>query len=80
MARQGCRCDHARMVDRTEGLEQMSAARRERLILLARVISILTVLGALSGLWLSTIDQQHHENEQTHQSPHDQVPLLPSAI
>jgi signal transduction histidine kinase len=46
------------MVDRSGGLEQMSAARRQRLILLARVISVFTVLGIVAGLWLSTIDRE----------------------
>ena len=39
-------------------LEAMTAARRGRLVLLARVIAGFTVVGVAAGLWLSTIDQQ----------------------
>ncbi|MGZ5214518.1 MAG: histidine kinase, partial [Actinomycetota bacterium] len=46
------------MADRIEALEQMTTARRERLVLFARIISGVTVLGIAVGLWLSTIDQQ----------------------
>jgi signal transduction histidine kinase len=46
------------MVDRTDSLEPMTVARRRRLILLARIISGLTVLGVVVGIWLSTVDQQ----------------------
>ena len=46
------------MVDRTEGLEQMPAARRARLILLARVIIGFTIVSSAAGLWLSTIDRE----------------------
>ncbi len=46
------------MVERTDSLEHMTAARRERLVLLARIISGLTVLGIVVGLWLSTIDKE----------------------
>jgi signal transduction histidine kinase len=42
----------------TDDLEHMTAARRERLVLLARLISGLTVLGIVVGLWLSTIDRE----------------------
>jgi signal transduction histidine kinase len=44
------------MADRTDGLEQMTATRRRRLILFARTIAGFTVLGAAVGLWLSTVD------------------------
>ena len=46
------------MVDRTEGLEQMSPARRKRLILLARVIIGFTIVSSAAGLWFSTIDRE----------------------
>jgi signal transduction histidine kinase len=44
------------MVERTGGRVPMTDARRKRLRLLARVISGLTVLGVLVGLWVSTLD------------------------
>jgi signal transduction histidine kinase len=46
------------MVDRTDGLETMTDVRRRRLVLLARIISGLTLLGVVVGLWLSTIDRE----------------------
>ncbi len=46
------------MAARSDDLEHMTAARRERLVLLARIISGLTVLGIVVGLWLSTIDRE----------------------
>jgi signal transduction histidine kinase len=45
------------MVDHA-GLEPMTATRRKRLVLLARVISVLTLLGVMAGFWLSTVDQE----------------------
>ncbi|HEV8053510.1 MAG TPA: histidine kinase, partial [Candidatus Limnocylindrales bacterium] len=36
----------------------MTEARRRRLVLLARLLSALTVLGVAAGLWLGAIDQQ----------------------
>jgi signal transduction histidine kinase len=46
------------MVDRSEGIEGMREVRRRRLVLLARLLSALTVLGVAAGLWLSAVDQQ----------------------
>ena len=46
------------MVEQTQVHTSMTDARRKRLLLLARVISGLTVLGIVVGLWLSTIDRQ----------------------
>lgn len=45
------------MVDHA-GLEPMTATRRERLVLLARIISAFTLLGVVAGFWLSTADQE----------------------
>jgi signal transduction histidine kinase len=52
------RCDHVRIVETTDGIEHMTEARRRRLVLLARIISVLTILGAALGLWLGTLDQE----------------------
>ena len=40
------------------GSSSMTDARRERLVLLARVITAFTVLGVAAGFWLSTVDQE----------------------
>jgi signal transduction histidine kinase len=53
----GGRCDHARSVA-IDGIEHMTEVRRRRLVLLARIISALTVLGVAFGLWLSTFEQE----------------------
>jgi signal transduction histidine kinase len=45
-------------VKTTDGIEHMTETRRRRLVLLARLLSALTVLGVAAGLWLSTLDQQ----------------------
>ncbi len=50
-------CDDAVMVEPTDGLGSMTAARRARLVLFARVISGFTVLTVVAGLWLSTVDE-----------------------
>jgi signal transduction histidine kinase len=46
------------MVDRTDGLDAITDIRWRRLVLLARIISGLTLLGVVVGLWLSTIDRE----------------------
>lgn len=51
------RCDHARIIEASDNIEHMTEARRRRLVLLARLLSALTVLGVAAGLWLSTLDQ-----------------------
>jgi signal transduction histidine kinase len=45
-------------VDATIGIEGMTEVRRRRLVLLARLLTALTVLGVAAGLWLGAIDQQ----------------------
>jgi signal transduction histidine kinase len=49
------------MMEATEGIEPMTAARRARLVLLARVVTGLTVLGIVAGLWLSTMDPEPND-------------------
>ncbi len=46
------------MVEMSDGTEHMTEARRTRLVLLARLLSALTVLGIAAGLWLGAIDRQ----------------------
>lgn len=45
-------------METTHGIERMTEARRRRLVLLARIISGLTILAGALGLWLSAFDQE----------------------
>ncbi|MEP6477550.1 MAG: hypothetical protein ABJC60_09780, partial [Actinomycetota bacterium] len=45
-------------METSDGTEHMIEATRTRLVLLARLLSALTVLGIATGLWLGAIDRQ----------------------
>ncbi len=47
------------MVEGTDGLEEMTVARRERLVLLARLIGGFIVFGFAIGIWLTFLDKSN---------------------